>query len=61
LSIIEDTGIFKSPLWRSVFALVGLLTFNSLTLDFVWLLYVSYNSLMNKWKRCSDGDGCVLT
>jgi len=40
--------MFKSPLWRSVFALVGLLTFNSLTLDLVWLLYVNDNSQMNK-------------
>jgi len=38
---------FKSPLWRSVFALVGLLTLKSLTLDFVWLQYMSYNSQMN--------------
>jgi len=30
----------KSPLWWSVFVLVGLLT--SLTLDFIWLLYLSY-------------------
>jgi len=38
----------KSPLWRSVFALVGLLTLNSLTLDVVWLQCMSYNSQMNK-------------
>jgi len=32
----------KSPLWWSVFVLVGLLTLTSLTLDFIWLLYLSY-------------------
>jgi len=47
---------FKSPLWRSVFGLAGLLTLKSLTLHFVWLLYMSYNSQMNKY-----GDGCVST
>jgi len=44
------------PLWRSVFALVGLLT----PLDFVWLLYVTYNSQMNKEKKCWNGVGCTL-
>jgi len=39
---------FKPPLWRLVFALVGRLTLKSLTLKFVWLLYVSYNSQINK-------------
>jgi len=39
---------FKSPLWWSVFTLFGLLTLISLTLYFVWLLYVSYNNQMNK-------------
>jgi len=37
-----------SPLWRLVFGLVGLLTLNSLNLDFVWLLSVTYNSQMKK-------------
>jgi len=39
----------KSPSWCSVFALVGLLTL-TLTLHFVWLLYMNYNSQMNKEK-----------
>jgi len=52
-----ENQIFKSPLWRSVFGLVGLLALKSLTLDFVCLLYVTYNSQMNK--RWSDSVGCV--
>jgi len=47
-SLKEKNRNFKSPLWRSVFALVGLLTLNSLTLYFVWLLSVTYNSQMKK-------------
>jgi len=39
---------FKSPLWRLVFGLAGLLTLESLTLHFVWLLYISYNSQKKK-------------
>jgi len=35
---------FKSPLWRSGFALVGLLTLKSLTLDFVWLILCLYTT-----------------
>jgi len=38
----------KSPLWWWLCVLVGLLTLTSLTLDFVWLLYVCANSQMNK-------------
>jgi len=34
----------KSPLWRSVFALVGLLTPTILTLDNVWLYYVNFTA-----------------
>jgi len=33
--------IFRTPLWRSVFALVGLLTLNLWTLNFVWQFYLS--------------------
>jgi len=42
---------FKSPLCRSVFASVGQFTLMFYTLDFVWLLYLSYNFQMNKEKR----------
>jgi len=41
-SLKEKITNCKSPLWRSLFALVGLLTLKLLTLDFVWLLYLSY-------------------
>jgi len=34
--------------WRSVFALVGLMTLELLTWDFVWLLELSCNCHMNK-------------
>jgi len=47
-SLKEKIIIVMLPLWRSVFALVGFLTLKSFTLDFVWLLYLSYNSQMNK-------------
>jgi len=51
-SRITDGEIFLSHslLWRSVFALVGLLTLKLLTLDLVWLLYLSYNTQTNKEK-----------
>jgi len=39
---------FRSPLWRSVFALVGLLILSLLTLYFNWLLHLSYTCQMNK-------------
>jgi len=51
----ENFRNFRSPLWRSVFVLVGLLTLTSLTLDFVWLLYLSYISQIIKkviWCWC---------
>jgi len=41
-SRIAERESRKSPLWWLVSALVGILTLNSLTLDFVWLLYMSY-------------------
>jgi len=34
----------KSPLWRSVFALVGIMPLKLLTLEVVWLLYETHNS-----------------
>jgi len=63
-SLKEKITNCKAPLWRSVFvecSLVGLLTLILLTLDFVWLLYLSYNCQMNKENIWSNGFGYIMT
>jgi len=44
-----------------VFGLAGQLTVTCLTLDFVWLLYMSFDSQMNKEEKWSDGVGYVIS